>query len=227
VWGIHKQHIGAHQIVEPVRMLSFAAKWYDEKQVFYTDERNGREQMLADLWALLDVADAVIHYNGTSFDMPHINREFLLGGLGPPTPYAQIDLWRTVRSQFRFMSNKLDSVAGELGIGHKAAHEGFGLWVKCLAGDEKAWRRMKRYNIQDVRLTEKLYTELRPWIKGHPSSNLVSGVDFSCPTCGSGALTKRGVARTKISTFQRYQCLQCGSYSQGNKRLAGVTVRSC
>lgn len=226
VWGIHKQHLGAHQIVEPVRMLCFAAKWYDSKKVYYASEHhNSREEMLLLLWDLLHEADAVIHYNGASFDVPIINREFLLAGFNPPSPFAQIDLWKSVRSKFRFMSNKLDSVAGELGIGHKIPHEGFDLWKKCLADDEKAWGRMKRYNIQDVRLTEKLYTRLRPWIKGHPSVTLVLGGTHNCPTCGSAKVQKRGFARTAMSTFQQYQCNDCGSYSRSGKRLDGVDLR--
>lgn len=208
-------------------MLCFAAKWYGGKRTFYKSEfHDGKGDMLGHLWDLLDEADAVVHYNGASFDVKHVNREFLLAGLAPPSPYAQIDLWRTVRSRFKFMSNKLDSVAGELGIGHKVAHEGFGLWKKCLAGDAKAWGRMRRYNVGDVRLTEDLYTRLRPWIKGHPSGNLVDGTGHVCPTCGSSNLHKRGFHRTSVSSTQRYQCNECMSYSRGGKRLAAVDTRS-
>lgn len=227
VWGIHDQHLGIHQVVEPTRVLCFAAKWLDQKGVIYRSEHHdGRETMLADLWALLDEADAVIHYNGKSFDVKHVNREFLLAGLKPPSPYAQIDLYSTVRTQFKFLSNKLDSVAQSLELGGKAAHEGFGLWTACLAGDPAAWRRMKRYNVQDVRLTESLYTELRPWIRNHPSVNLAEGtIVAACSTCGSTNLIKRGVYRTKVAEFQRYQCNDCGSYSRAGKRLFGVDTR--
>jgi predicted RecB family nuclease len=36
--------------------------------------------------------------------------------------------------------------------------------LKCEAGDESAWKRMRAYNKQDVRLTESLFDEFRPWI---------------------------------------------------------------
>ena len=225
-WGLHKVYISPGQIIQPTRMLCFAAKWTDEKKVHYGSEfHDGEEGMVRKLWDLLDEADAVVHYNGTSFDIPHINREFLLHGYGPPSPFAQIDLWRTVRSQFKFMSNKLDSVCQILDLGGKAAHEGFDLWKNCLAGDSSAWGRMKRYNMQDVRLTEELYDALKPWLKSHPSVNLVDGQRHACPTCGSFDLTKRGFARTKVSTFQQYQCNDCGSYSRAGKRLAGVDLQ--
>jgi hypothetical protein len=51
-----------------------------------------------------------------------------------------------------------------MGLGKKREHEGFALWLKCEAGDAKAWKAMRQYNIQDVRLTEKLFEEYRPWL---------------------------------------------------------------
>lgn len=226
VWGLRKVYIDPRHVIEQPRMLCFAAKWHDQRGIIYRSENKSRHDMLNDLWALLDEADAVVHYNGKSFDIPAINTEFLLEGMGPPSPFVHIDLWRTVRSEFRFLSNKLDNVARLLDIGQKSEHEGMGLWIKCLAGDAGAWRRMERYNRQDVKLTEALYDELLPWIKGHPSFNLVTGTSHSCPTCGSTDVQKRGYYRTKVSTFQRYQCNECGSYSRSGKRLAGVDLRA-
>jgi hypothetical protein len=227
VWGLNKVYINRDHVIEPTRVLCFAAKWNDRAGIIFRSEfDDGRDTMLADLWALLDEADAVVHYNGKSFDVPHIQREFLLAGLLPPSPYAQIDLWRVVRSQFRFLSNRLDSVTKELDLGGKAAHEGMALWTACLAGDKGAWRRMERYNRQDVRLTSDLYEHLRPWIKGHPSFNLVTGAARSCPTCGSADVEKRGFHRTKVSAFQRFRCRDCGSYSHDGKRLSAVDLRA-
>lgn len=224
VWGIHEQTIGHHQIITPVRMLCFAAKWLDRKKVHYRSEHHdGTDVMLAELWQMLDEADAVVHYNGASFDIPHINREFITHGYGPPSPFAQIDLFRTVRSRFKFLSNKLDSVAQSLDLGAKVAHEGFNLWVRCLDGDDLAWARMRKYNIGDVRLTEDLYLELRPWIAAHPAVDLDP---HSCPPCGSKRLQKRGLGRTKQATYQRYQCLDCGSFSRSTRKLEGTPLRS-
>ena len=226
VWGIHEQHLGPHQIVEPVRILCFAAKFVGDRTMHFASEHaTGKEQMLADLWALLDVADAVIHYNGKRFDIPHINREFLLAGTQPPSPYAQIDLYHTVRSQFKFMSNKLDEMCKAVGIGAKQGHEGFGLWKSCLAGDDKAWGRMERYNKQDVRITEALYERLLPWIKTHPNVSLVDRKVHACPKCGSLDLTKRGQAYTRVSVFQQWQCTSCSSYSRSGKRERGSDLR--
>lgn len=205
-------------------MLCFAAKWTDRKTIIFASEHHdGADEMLDTLWGLLDEADAVIHYFGTSFDIPHINREFLLAGMPPPSPYSQVDLCKTIRSQFKFLSGKLDYVTQALEIGAKTKHSGFELWTKCLDGDEAAWRLMRRYNKKDVEITEALYRELLPWIRVHPSVNLQEG---GCPKCGSKDLQKRGTASTPMSTFQRYRCKSCHSYSRSVRRDNGADLKA-
>jgi hypothetical protein len=54
---------------------------------------------------------------------------------------------------------------------------------------------MERYNKQDVRLTEKVYKKLRPFIKNHP--HLGTGNSDACPACGSLNVQKRGHAFTR------------------------------
>ena len=135
----------------------------------------------------LDAADAVVHYNGTKFDIPTINREFIEYGFGPPSPYKHIDLLFTVKRRFRFQSNKLEFVAKKLKIGKKMEHEGHQLWIDCTINhDSSAWAKMREYNRQDVLLTEKLYDKLLPWIQSHPNHNLYSdGTKELCPQCGN------------------------------------------
>jgi DNA polymerase elongation subunit (family B) len=163
VWGVWQQNIGPHQIVEDKAMISWAAKWHDSSAVFYNDNRS--PDWLKNLWDLFDAADVIVHYNGYSFDVPHIQQEFLLANMSPPSGFHQIDLLKTMRTEFNFTSNKLDNIATQLGIGHKVEHEGFALWVKCMAGDDAAWDRMRKYNIQDVRLTDQLFTRTMLWLK--------------------------------------------------------------
>lgn len=166
VWEVWNQNIQPRQIVEDKGTISFAAKWRGDKScIFYSDFHDGHEAMVEAAWDLLDEADIVVHYNGYKFDIPHLNQEFLLAGMPPPSGYYQIDLLKTIRTEFNFTSNKLDNIADKTLHARKVEHEGFDLWRKCLKGDHKAWDRMKRYNIGDVRLTEDLYNEIHPWLK--------------------------------------------------------------
>lgn len=226
VWGLWQNDVSISQLMESSYVMCWSAKWLDEKKVMYDSVHESDAQtMLEGIHALLDEADVVIHYNGKRFDIPTLNKEFLLAGLNPPSPYKQIDVLLTVKSQFRFPSNKLDYVAQRLGLGQKHHHEGHMLWVKCMAGDAKAWKTMKTYNKKDVVLLEKVYKRVLPWIKNHPNRAQYTEHDpQSCPNCGSGKLAKRGFSVTAAGRWQRYQCQGCGAWSKGEKleKLTGL-----
>jgi hypothetical protein len=227
VWSLWNQNVGLNQLLEPSEMMCFAAKWMGEKDIlFYSDrtQASGHAGMIDAAHTLLDESDVVMHYNGKRFDVPHLNREFVEAGLTPPSPFKQIDLYQVVKQRFKLPSNKLDYVARMLGLKGKVKHEGHTLWVKCMAGDPKAWRDMEKYNKQDVLLLEQLYHILRPWVPNHPSFAIFTGTDC-CPACGSTRLEKRGFAYTTVSKFQRFRCKRCGKWSRGGKALSRVDIR--
>lgn len=227
VWGLWDQNVGLTQLVEAGETISFAAKWHGSKKVeFYSVHHHGKEEMLEQAHRLLSEADVVVGYNSKNFDMKHLNKEFILAGMAPPAPYLQVDLLHVARSQFKFPSNKLDYVAQALGLGAKTSHTGFELWVKCMAGDDKAWSLMRKYNKQDVVLTEKLYDKLLPWIKSHPHVGLHNANrNDTCPNCGSENLRREGYAMTNLGKFSRYQCRDCHKWSRSGKRVEGTDLR--
>ncbi len=215
-WGLWDQNIAISQIVEPGGTFCFAAKWYGERKVhYYSDHHDGHDEMVRAAWELLDEADIVVGWNQRAFDVKHLNREFINARLGPPTAHKDIDLLLVARRRFKFPSNKLDYVSRELGIGFKVQHSGFQLWRDCMAGDDKAWAMMRRYNIHDVRLTEELYDRLRPWIPNHPNLNQYRWQTVSgCHACGGDDLEEAGFKYTQTRTYKRFRCRTCLAYSQ-------------
>lgn len=216
VWGLWNQNVGTPQIITSGYVLCWSAKWYGESKIMFDSiRRSSPEVMLNRIHALLQEADAVIHYNGTKFDIPTLNKEFVLHGLTPPAPYKQMDLLRVCRQQFRFPSNKLDFVAKQLGLGGKLGHEGHELWIKCMAGDKQAWKTMEQYNKHDVVLLESLYSHLIPWIKGHTNMGLYQDVPQVCPNCGSSHFQRRGFAYTTTNRYPRFRCQDCSTWFRG------------
>jgi DNA polymerase elongation subunit (family B) len=227
VWGLWDQNVGLNQIVDTTEVLCFAAKFVGEKKVHFASvHHDGKQAMLQKAHDLLSEADVVMHWNGKRFDIPHLFREFVLAGMAPPAPFAQLDLLHVARRQFKFLSNKLEHVSKQLGLPGKVKHDGFELWTACMAGDEKAWRLMRRYNIQDVRLLEGIYERFQPWIPSFPNRRLYDGTS-GCPSCGvEGQMQRRGYAYTKVSRFQRWQCQACGSWTRSSRRVEGVEMTS-
>lgn len=218
VWGLWDQNIGLPQLLESGYILCWAAKWYGEDEVLFSSlEKHSNVKMLHKMWKLLNEADAVVHYNGKRFDIPWLNAEFVKIGMLPPAPYKQIDLLQTVKFQFKFPSNKLEYVVKALGVGEKFKNSGHELWIGCMANQPQAWAEMEHYNKQDVLILESLYVKLIPWIKGHANHSLLcDGSVAVCPSCGGNHLQKRGLTHTLSSTYQRYQCTDCGTWSRDN-----------
>lgn len=163
-WGLWDQNIGINQIIKSTEMLCFGARWLGEKKVtFMSVHHNGKKAMLEQLHKMMDEAELLVGWNSAAFDHKHINREFLENGMTPPSTTKDLDLMSVTKANFQFPSNKLDYVAQKLGVGAKVKHSGFDLWLGCMNGDEKAWKEMKKYQIQDVNLLVDLYDILLPW----------------------------------------------------------------
>ncbi len=214
-WGLWNQNISLSQIEESGYTLCWAAKWLNKNEIHYSSLRDGKKEMLLTIYDMIDQADIVIHYNGTKFDMPILNQEFISMGWSPPSPVIEVDLLKVVRKRFRLTSNKLDYVANYLGLGGKLKHKGMSLWRDVMANDPSAWVIMENYNKQDIKLLEKLYLRLIPWISNHPNYGLfLNNKEKTCPNCGSTSLQKRGKSYTNTLTYQRYRCNDCGSWSK-------------
>ncbi len=200
--------------------MCWAAKWHGKRRVLFDSIHESTElQMVKGIHKLLDDADVAVHYNGLSFDIKRLNSEFLKFKLDPPSPYQNVDLLKTTRSQFGFASNKLDYVVQQLDLGAKVKHLGMDLWRDCMAGCPKAWKTMQRYNIQDVRLLEDYYNRVLPWIKGHPNWGVYKDANRpTCRQCGSTNVKKNGWERKTTLVYQRYKCNNCGTHLRARKR---------
>lgn len=223
-WGFWKPIIGINQNIRTGNILCFSASWLGEETQFFSSWEDGYDNMVQKAWDLLDEADVVIHYFGSQFDIPWLNRSFLETGRTPPTPFKQVDLKKAMSGTFRFSSNKLQHITQELSLEGKIEHEGFGLWEKCMNGDEDALSRMETYNRRDVELLEDLYLMLLPWLSGHPHRHLYTG-SGGCPTCGFETLVEAGFSYTRLSKFQQYTCENCGSFFRSSRRIEGVTIQ--
>lgn len=220
VWGLFNQNIGINQIANSGYVLCWSAKWLGQEQIHFSSiKKHSPEAMLERIHRMMDRADAIITYNGKKFDVPTLYKEFITHGMTPPAPAKQIDLYKNCKRTFRFPSNKLDYIAQTLGLGEKVRHEGHELWVKCMAGDREAWKRMEAYNKQDVLLLEKLYEKLLPWIDNHPNRGAFEDV-ATCTNCGGQDYQQRGYAVTRSLKYPRYQCKDCGTWFRGNKNVS-------
>lgn len=224
VWSLFPRYIAIGDITAPGYTLCWSAMWEGANELLFSSiEEDGEVAMIEKMWHLLDEADVVVHYNGTKFDIPTLNREMVRLEMPPPSAFAQIDLLKTVRKQFRFQSNKLDFVCQQLGLGAKTQHKGMALWYGCMDGDDKSWATMTKYNKQDVRLLGKLYRRLLPWIHNHPNLGMYveDPEDPVCPNCGSQHSHRKGTQiNTNTASYDRYSCVDCKTPFRSRLRAA-------
>lgn len=224
VWNLYNQNVSLDQLQEPSFTLCWAAKWHQGRSNYW---RNYTEpEFYSEILFLLDEADVVVHYNGDRFDLPILNKEFLIAGYPPSSPYHSVDLYKVIKKKFRFASGKLKHVAEQLQLTNKIQHEGHELWVKVMQDDLKAWKKMRQYNIGDLKPTEELFDRLYPWIDNLPNRNLFVDSDHPvCPNCGSEKLQRRGFAYTKQRKYRRYVCTSCNKWSRGVRSEEGVEIQ--
>lgn len=222
-WRCFQENIAPIQVVKHSRVLCWAAKWLDSNMIYFDstekDGENDKRCTMA-LWELCNEADILVAHNGRAFDMKKLNSRWLKHGVEPPAPSKWVDTLKVARGRFSFASNKLDAIARYLGIGTKLEHEGFGLWLRCMDGNKKAWRHMRDYNIQDVLLEEEVYLKIRAWDNRHPNVELFyEDNDERCVCCGSRNLkimTKP--ATTVASEFESYRCKDCKKIMRSRTR---------
>lgn len=224
VWGLFDQNISIDQIIASGYTLCVSWKWLGQKKVHYLRIAGKEKGSLQKLHKVLDKADMVVHYNGTKFDIPTLNKEFLLHSVAPPSPVKQIDLLKFVRRHFKFSSNKLDYVCQQLGLGNKLHHKGMALWKGCVNNNRADWKVMREYNMEDVRLLERLYYRIRPWIR-HPNYTLYTGEPNACPRCGSTHYHSRGTYRSASVSYKRYQCTSCNGWFHGEREAGHKPIK--
>lgn len=234
VWGLFKQNVALNQIVKDWNILSFCAKWLHSEEVIYDDLRDAANvaddnDLVRQLWLLLDEADIVIAQNGKRFDVPKIKARFVMLGLAVPRPFKVVDTMLMAKQQFGFTSKKLEYMTDKLCATKKQKHEkypGMELWNACLAGDPEAWEEMRVYNIDDVRSMEELYLILRPWYEGHPNVAIYfDGKKCRCPKCGSDDIKQDGWTFTQAGKYEAMHCGNCGGWSRGRYTRNSTEVR--
>jgi predicted RNA-binding Zn-ribbon protein involved in translation (DUF1610 family) len=188
----------------------------------YDDVRNDKprcdRRVLKGIWDLLDQADIVIWHYGSAFDHKKLNARFILNGFTPPSPYRQIDTKKLASKTFGFTSNKLEYLSDKLNKKYKKSghrkYPGFEMWKACIKGDVKAFNEMKAYNELDVLSLEELYQKLIPWHNPVDFRVFNKATHITCPTCNGTNMIRRGESYTKTGKFKRYQCKDCGSWTQ-------------
>lgn len=263
VWQLKQYgYIRPNQIIVPVRTICFAWKWWGDDKVNFSSEWDpendgnvckptpyrdtgllevypGHEAMINKARQVLSDADFVVGWNSKQYDVGNLRSHMAEYDMKPPAPHIDIDLIKTSRSQFGFMSHTLEEACAHFNLGGKLPHE-TGLWDKLRwlpyndpDGEELMTTRsiMQEYNKMDVVRTEQMFTKMSPWI---PRLNLYVNQDISadmdadmvCRKCNSRNIIWQGYRRASTRLYRRFQCADCGSWGQSVHSEYGMETAS-
>lgn len=217
-WGRYEQNVLA--FTQESYMLCYAYAWNDGPVrvvslpdfLNYEPHSPNDSRLVQSLWELFNEADIIVAHNAKQFDIKYANGRFLANNLTPPSGYQVIDTLLIARANFKLNSNKLDDLGKTLRLGRKIETGGFDLWLGCMRGDVKSWKKMCKYNKQDVVLLREVYYRLRSWMKNHPNLNMINEVERAkCGVCQSDHVQKKGIEFKGNQKSQRWKCQDCGA----------------
>lgn len=228
-WSLWDNNIGLNQIHSDWHVLSWAAKFLGEDDVYYQDQRNAvnvedDKELLEGIWKLLDECDFVITQNGKKFDQKKLNARFIINGMKPPSTYRHIDVLQIAKAQFGFTSNKLQYMTDTLCKKYKksghAKFSGFELWSECLRGNLEAWSEMENYNILDILSLEELYTIISPWDAKLPNFEV-----YNDEPSLNEEWVKEGFVYSNLGKYDRYRNTLTGQQRRGSINLLSKEKR--
>lgn len=224
-WDIWDQNIGINQINQHRTLLSFAAKWWGEKDMFYFDIENKRDlhsdkPLMGPLRKLMDESDIIVGHNLNKFDRRVINTSVVTNKEKPMRRYRVLDTMIIAKRHFSFPSYSLEyltsrlcpefpKMKSKLFIGHE-------LWKECDQRNPLAWKEMRKYNCQDVRATEALWNVIEPFDNSINFNLYTDAPDSLDCKCG-GHFVGNGKTVRGSTIKQRFRCLSCGAEAIGGK----------
>lgn len=233
VWdmkGLMNRRLSPDDVDEWGRTICLAYQWADERVVHFIAEwdEGGRGGFLTAARDLYDEADVVVGHNSIGFDTKHLQGEWALEGLTPPSPVKEIDTLQLARRFFNFEANHLNTLTQRFCLPHKTDKYSVSMAMGAVGGDEKAQKRIASYNRGDVRATTALYRYLRN--RSNVNLNLFADDPsvVACPKCGSKRLQRRGFAVKAALRYPKFQCQSCGGWSTSKtaiKEAGSVEMR--
>jgi hypothetical protein len=171
-WERYEQNV--LRMEKQTYILTVAYKWgsghtktlaLPDYTAHFAKDHQSDKEIVKDIIKLLDKADWVVGHNLRNFDMKIIRQRELVHHLAPHCPVKILDTLTLSRRLFKSpWGHKLGDACTTLGIGSKLETGGFQTWLDCMAGDLKAFTKMRRYCKNDVELLYRFYKRIEPHI---------------------------------------------------------------
>lgn len=242
----HPEYNGHKDSIKDWWMICWGGQWSESKKIIVSSVLDDRRRFLKDptddyhviktLYNQIKDADAIIGHNMAKFDWKKFMARVTYHKMNPIDPPKIIDTMLMAKAIGSYDSYSLNFLCRYHGLPNKVSNRGNELWndiaIYALRRDFKSLKsciiEMVTYCKPDVTAVKALYEFLLPYApqRFRVNQNLyhADGVD-GCPCCKSDNLQANGYRLTLIGKYQRFKCLDCGSWSQAKKNLKKVTIK--
>lgn len=208
--------------------LCLAYQWHGSKRIgFHSLWDDGPDAFVQAHWDLYDQADIVVTYYGTGADNKWAQEDWDITDRPDPRPWKDVDLYRANVARHAFPSNSLDHLTKRLNVVSKSGHYDPAEADAAYEGDPAAQRRLRRYNIGDVRATTALFDRMRTKLGPRmPHAGLFNGSERCCWNCGGEDFEPVGDVVAVTNTYPAYRCKGCGVLSRSTHRRRAMRLRA-
>ena len=218
-WGVGKQYVGYENIHKERKIACICYKWLGEAPIYSLamdmslHNLNKRDddadrKLLADFAIVYRRADLAVGHNSIAFDKAIIRSRLVKYKMPDITPVIMDDTYIQTKG-IGFTSHKLDYISQYLGLGEKKPHP-YKLWKDVMGGSKQALLDMVDYCKGDVRLEERVYKWLLPYMSSKFNRAVFAGDPTMCPSCGEKRLRKEGTRSLLGGLKQKWVCMSCG-----------------
>lgn len=234
-------YVSPDRILHRQYMICAAWKWYGEDKIHTVStlddperfKKNFRDDyhVVKTLADEVNKADAVVAYNGNSFDIKELNTGLLKHKLPPLNQVITIDPFRICTRFFRMSAKggfSLRNMCNFLDVGVQKGDTTEEQRQGAALGCKESIKAYVEYNIGDIPTLEAVWERVKPYAPAQLNMNHYvtdSNGNFVkvCPSCGGSNYKKSGwfISNSGITRKQRYQCLDCKKKFSERK---GITV---
>ena len=191
------------------KIICVCWKWAGEKKVHsveWTRKGHNDKRAVKAIIQAMDQATELIGQNGDRFDIPWIRGRAIYHYLPMRPRFPTLDTLKQSRGLFRFPSYRLDYMGQHL-LGEGKIPTSFGLWTSIVEQNSpEGMAKMVKYCSQDVRLLERIYNRMSPYME--PISH-VGTYARDCPECGRQATAKGYRTRKSGRVYVQLYCVKC------------------
>ena len=191
------------------RIICVCWKWAGQKTVYSHEWPPGGHDDKEAVLRIIDEmneATEIIMQNGDRFDLPWIRARAIYHRVPMRPNYPTLDTLKKSRQKFRFPSHRLDYLGQHL-LGEGKIPVSFGLWKAIVEDDSPtAMAKMVKYCKQDVRLLERVFDVMAPYLE--PITH-VGKYREDCPECGRVGIKRGQRTRASGQTVVRLYCRKC------------------